>query len=301
MNLRTLNLNLLKTLSVLLRTRSVTLASQELFLTQPAVSTALKQLRELFNDDLLTKGNDGLLSLTHKAKMIKPKLDQILKETENLVSLGLEKLNPEKINETFYIGLQGHVGSQIFPKLYEKLNAIAPNAKLIIKEITDISELGTKELYSFDFLIGVFQDIPKSYIHEPYFSDHFVCLSGIKKLNRQKQVSKNDLNNYQHVILSYVNNYTKTLGESILTSNGINRQNNIVLSDEILAAELAAKENLLLIMLKKRAAFFKKIFPLKMFELPFESPAVKTEILYKEMDANDPIKIWFKSLLFSLI
>ncbi len=78
MNLHTLNLNLLKTLSVLLQTRSVTLASQALFLTQPAVSTALKQLRELFNDALLVKGEDGLLTLTHKAKIIKPKLDHIL-------------------------------------------------------------------------------------------------------------------------------------------------------------------------------------------------------------------------------
>ena len=35
---------------------------------------------------------------------------------------------------------------------------------------------------------------------------------------------------------------------------GINRQHKIVLSDEMLAAELAAKENLLLMMLKKRSS-----------------------------------------------
>ena len=139
MNLRSLNLNLLKTLYVLLQTRSVTLASQELFLTQPAVSTSLKQLRELFDDKLLIKGSGALLELTHKAKLIKPKLEQILKQTENLVNLDSEKIKPEKLDNTFHIGIQNHVSAVLFPEIYEKLNAVAPNVKIQQTLVTDIS------------------------------------------------------------------------------------------------------------------------------------------------------------------
>src|SRR3990167_7966132 len=197
MNLRSLNLNLLKTLYVLLQTRSVTLASQELFLTQPAVSTSLKQLRELFDDKLLIKGSGALLELTHKAKLIKPKLEQILKQTENLVNLDSEKIKPEKLDNTFHIGIQNHVSAVLFPEIYEKLNAVAPNVKIQQTLVTDIAELTSKELHQFDFVIGAFKDTPKSLIREFYFSDYFICLSGNKKVNRQKIMSTNDLNHYE--------------------------------------------------------------------------------------------------------
>lgn len=72
MLLRKLNLNLLKTLHLLLETRNITITSQELFVTQPAVSTALKQLREIFDDPLLVRSTDNSLVLTHKAKLLQP-------------------------------------------------------------------------------------------------------------------------------------------------------------------------------------------------------------------------------------
>ncbi len=55
MELRRINLNLLKTLYVLFQTRSVSRTSHELFVSQLAVSIALKQLRVLFKDELLKK------------------------------------------------------------------------------------------------------------------------------------------------------------------------------------------------------------------------------------------------------
>jgi len=55
--LRRANLDLLPMLSALLRTRSVTASARELGVSQPAVSKALRQLREMFGDDLITSGD----------------------------------------------------------------------------------------------------------------------------------------------------------------------------------------------------------------------------------------------------
>ncbi|MFB9996765.1 helix-turn-helix domain-containing protein [Providencia rustigianii] len=57
-NLRKLDLNQLVTLSVLLRERHVSRAAEALYKSQPAVSHALNQLRELFQDPLLVR-RDG--------------------------------------------------------------------------------------------------------------------------------------------------------------------------------------------------------------------------------------------------
>lgn len=301
MNLRNINLNLLKTLHVLLQTRSVTIASKELFLTQPAVSTSLKQLRDIFDDQLLIKGNDGLFQLTHKAKLIKPKLDALLKQTENLIDLNAQIISPEKCDDTFYIASHSHVSVLIFPKLYSVLNKIAPLVKIKQIDITDLGELSAKELQQFDFIIGSFRAIPKNYCREEYFSDQFVCLSGIKALNKKNSITLKDLNENPHVILSYMNNYTQSFSEKLLVSNGIKRQYKMIVSDASLAVQLASLESLLLIIMGKRAEFFKKTYPIKLFQLPFSSPKLKTEILYKEMGSDNPTKQWFKSVLLSLI
>lgn len=301
MNLRSVNLNLLKTLQVLLQTRSVTVASKELFLTQPAVSTSLKQLREIFDDQLFIKGNDGLFELTHKAKLIKPKLDNLLKQTENLIGLDSEIIEPEKVDDTFYIATHGHVDAIVFPKLYPALNKIAPLVKVKQVDITDVSEIPAKELQKFDFIIGSFRDIPKNYCREDYFSDQFVCVSGVKSINKKSSITIKDLNDNEHVVLSYMNNYTQSYSEKMLISHGIKRQYKMIVSDASLAVQLASLESLLLIIMKKRAEFLKTTCCIKIFSLPFSSPQLKTEILYKESDADNPVKQWFKSVLLSLI
>src|SRR3989338_137788 len=301
MNLRSINLNLLKTLHVLLETRSVTVASRELFLTQPAVSASLKQLREIFDDKLLTKGNDGLLELTHHAKLIKPKLSALLKQTENLLGMDVEIALPETLEDTFHLGIHNHVSALIIPKLYQALNKIAPLIKIKQTDVSDLSELSAKELHQFDFLIGSFRAIPKSYCHEHYFSDQFVCLSGNQTLNKKSHITIKDLNNSEHVILSYLNNYTRTFSEKLLVSKGVQRKYKMIVSDASLAVQLAAAQSLLLIIMRKHAELLNNHFSNKIFSLPFHSTDLNTEILYKEIGVDNPAKQWFKSILFALI
>ena len=53
MNIRNVDLNLLVYLNVLIDEKSVSKAANKLALTQPAMSNALKRLRDLFDDPLL--------------------------------------------------------------------------------------------------------------------------------------------------------------------------------------------------------------------------------------------------------
>ena len=55
-NLQRLDLNLLRTLHVLLSENNVTRAAQRLNLSQPSVSVQLARLREIFADPLLLPG-----------------------------------------------------------------------------------------------------------------------------------------------------------------------------------------------------------------------------------------------------
>src|SRR3569832_1018995 len=59
-NIKDIDLNLLRVFDAVLRERSVTAASARLALTQPAVSNALARLRALFDDPLFVRTPSGM-------------------------------------------------------------------------------------------------------------------------------------------------------------------------------------------------------------------------------------------------
>ena len=60
MSFNRLDLNLLRVFDAVWQTRSVTVAASNLHLTQPAVSKQLHRLRELLEDPLFVRTNDGM-------------------------------------------------------------------------------------------------------------------------------------------------------------------------------------------------------------------------------------------------
>lgn len=56
-----MDLNLLRVLTTVFETRSVTIAADRLHITQPSVSYALKRLREEFKDELFNRNNSGMV------------------------------------------------------------------------------------------------------------------------------------------------------------------------------------------------------------------------------------------------
>src|SRR5947208_15006833 len=60
MDIRAVDLNLLKAFDALMSERAVTRAGSRIGLSQPAMSHALSRLRGLFSDDLFVRGRGGL-------------------------------------------------------------------------------------------------------------------------------------------------------------------------------------------------------------------------------------------------
>jgi len=71
MNFRTLDLNLLRVFDVVMTERSVTRAAERLAMTQPAVSNALRRLREATREDLFTPSSTGVTP-TRRAEALWP-------------------------------------------------------------------------------------------------------------------------------------------------------------------------------------------------------------------------------------
>ncbi|GAL17722.1 transcriptional regulator LysR family [Vibrio maritimus] len=93
-----IDLNLLVSLSVLIKERNVSRAAEKLYLSQPAMSRTLARLRDLFDDPLFYRESNGLQP-TAKTLELEASLDSILLSIDTLLN-GLVS-HPSNVNVLF--------------------------------------------------------------------------------------------------------------------------------------------------------------------------------------------------------
>jgi LysR family transcriptional activator of mexEF-oprN operon len=130
-DLRHINLNLLLIFQALMKARSVSLAAEHLFLGQPAVSSALSRLRELFNDPLFQRAG-RFMEPTPRAQEIALLLGPALESIAMAVQQpsGFDPLCSERV---FRIGLTDEVEFALLPRLLKRIRAEAPGVALVVR------------------------------------------------------------------------------------------------------------------------------------------------------------------------
>lgn len=125
-NLRSIDLNLLVVLSVLLEQRHVSRAALVLNMSQPAVSRALQRLRETFTDPLLVRTAQGY-DLSARAQLLQPRLSGLLNGVEQLIETPL--FEPERVDTLIKLtGLDLDVALYV-PQLVKQARTQAPNMR----------------------------------------------------------------------------------------------------------------------------------------------------------------------------
>lgn len=114
---------------------SLTAASKALFITQPALSTAINQIELEYNLKLFERKNHGLV-LTSDGEFFYDKAKKLLDNFE-ILEKDLRDLAEQK--QTIRIGVPPMIGSFLFPKIYHQYVLSHPNAKFEIWEDGSLS------------------------------------------------------------------------------------------------------------------------------------------------------------------
>lgn len=129
-NLRSVDLNLLVVLQALLETRHVTRASEQLNMSQPAVSRALQRLRSTFDDPLLVRTSQGF-DLSARGTDILPRLRLLTSGVEQLIAQ--PRFDPSKAVDVVRVyGLDLEVACFVAP-LLKVLRREAPRMRLEVR------------------------------------------------------------------------------------------------------------------------------------------------------------------------
>lgn len=169
MRLAGIDLNLLTSLDALLATQSVTRAAKDLGRTQPAVSHALRRLRELLGDDLLVRTPRGMQP-TPRALELRPAVRAAIEAAEAVLQEA-PAFDPARAERSFTLAMADQASFLLLPPLVARLAREAPGVRL---EQRPGPVVGLEE--DVDLAIGVFRDQPATARQEPLFREEFACV-----------------------------------------------------------------------------------------------------------------------------
>jgi DNA-binding transcriptional LysR family regulator len=173
MRLAGIDLNLLTSLDAVLETQNLTLAARRLGLTQPAVSHALRRLRELLGDPLLVRTKRGMTP-TPRAIELPPAVRDALAAAAAVLQAA-PAFDPATAQRAFSIGLDDLCAFQILPALADRLAREAPGVRLEVRPVPP--ERFTEALATdVDLIVSVFRDAPPNVRDQLLWNEEFVCV-----------------------------------------------------------------------------------------------------------------------------
>jgi DNA-binding transcriptional LysR family regulator len=171
-NINTLDLNLLLVLDTLQRTRSVTLAGEQLFISQSGVSNALRRLRDAFGDELFVRTASGMMPTPLAESMAEPihaALQQIRHAVENRGYF-------DAANSTrhFRLALSDVGQMSLVPHLLSYFDKHAPNISLETVPLSGriAAQMSGGEI---DLAIGVARPLGPGFCRRRFRTVRFVC------------------------------------------------------------------------------------------------------------------------------
>ncbi len=175
MNFRQLDLNLLRVLAAIHRTRSVTTAGRALSLSQSATSNALARLRHFFNDDLFVRSPAGLQP-TRLCESIAPAVVAQLRELETVV-MGQEDFDPATSDMHWKLSLSDLGEMMFLPPLAGALRERAPGTHLSNISVAAADVASALESREIDCAVGILQPRHRGIRAELLFREQYVAIS----------------------------------------------------------------------------------------------------------------------------
>src|SRR5210317_743890 len=172
-NLKSIDLNLLVYLDVLLRERNVTRAAESLGISQPAMSNGLRRLRKLFSDPLLVRTSDGM-SPTEQAEKLQPKIRDVVASIKKVVEPD-RQFDAANADRVFRISVSDYSEATLLPHMLRRMRSESPDVTLDVLTPSDVSYQDL-ERGSVDLVINRFDVLPQSFHQMPIWRDGFSCI-----------------------------------------------------------------------------------------------------------------------------
>lgn len=296
-SLRHLDLNLLLVFEALMRERHVTRAAEKLHLSQPALSHALKRLRESLDDPLLVRTENGMQP-TPRALALLPVVQQALV----LLREGLAPpamFSPAASARHFTLATTDYFEEVMYPTFLSQVLAYAPGISFSIELITPEVLSEGLEQRQVDMVVGLDnqESLPSGVIQTPWMDEELVCLAANHNDRVGDVLEIEQFARELHVEIADISGLRPSNIENCLAQHGLTRRVISKNLNYIAAARVVALTEAIMTLPRQMAERFAIMLPVRVVEPPKELPILKMTLIQHGLYANAPANVWLYNVL----
>jgi DNA-binding transcriptional LysR family regulator len=291
-HLSQVDLNLFVVLEAIYREGNLTRAGRQLKLTQPAMSHALKRLRELLKDPLFIREGANMVPTPFSRNMIN-EVRQALQILE--VSLYENRnFDPAHTRRNFQVGFWELMESTILPPLVKALVKAAPEISITtlrVKRREIEKELASGTL---DLALDIPITMSDSIRQKPLFSDRVVVMARAGHPGIARELDLDTYLRQDHILVS-----SRRMGPSLVDAelNRKGRKRGIVLRCQhyFAACRVVSETDMLLTIPEHYAQMLNSGFNNRLYPFPLKSlQQLEIHMYWHESAENDPPNRWLR-------
>lgn len=303
MNTSKLDLNLLRVLHALLRERTTTGAASRLNLSQPAVSSALKRLRDNLGDPLFERKGRGL-EPTPYAQSIEQDVYDLMDRLDDTFSREV-RFDPAQTKRIFRLSASDFYADHLLPRLFSTIEDLAPHAGFQLLPIQSDDPLGPLDRFRADATICLEQRVPGWVRSAHAMSSRFKIIAGRGGFLQQAGLSDGDMLPFElydaanHALYS-PSGLMSTWVDEALAARGKKRHIKATTSTFNSLGRLVAETDLIATLPEFAADDLARIYPLQTFAHPL---AAQSELMLAWHVRNDlkPDQRWFRKQILDAL
>lgn len=253
MNFRTLDLNLLRVFDAVMAEGNVTRAAERLSMTQPAVSNALKRLRDSVGEELLTRLPSGVKPTTF-AEVLWPEVRDALGRLQH--ALEPAEHDPVADLRVFRLAMVDAVAALLMPALMAKFNSLGARTQIEVHPLVNRDPRDLLSRGDVDFALGHFPEALAALVaqgdqapirHRRLSDNRFVCAMRRDHPLADKPLTLDDFCAADHVLVSFSGRAHGFVDQALASLNR-SRRVALTVNQFFTAALVASRSDLLTVL-----------------------------------------------------
>jgi DNA-binding transcriptional LysR family regulator len=302
LNFRTLDLNLLRIFDAVMAEESLTRAAVGLSMTQPAVSHALKRLREAVGDELFTRTAFGVRP-TPRAEALWPQVRAALGALQH--ALAPAAFDPARDAASFRLSMADATAALLCPLLLRAIESAQAKANLRVLPLVTRDPRKLIEAGEIELAVGFFPEAVTAIVaegaesnlrHTRLYTTRYVCVMRRGHPLADAALTLDAYCAAHHLLVSFSGKPHGYVDQA-LAARGRQRRVVLTVNQFFTAGRVVTDSDLLTVLPESFVEATGYGDRLVMRELPIELGPVHVEMLWHLRHDSDPAHVWLREVV----
>lgn len=292
MNVSAIDLNLLTALESLLAEASVGRAAERMNLSQPAMSHALKRLRQILRDPLLVRVG-ARMQLTLRGESLRLPVEDALARVRDL--LAGEAFDPARSARTFRLSVSDNASGVLLPPLLKRMAKDAPSASLRLRPPSVAAFDPLVLSREIDAVVACSPSHFKGFYQQRLFEDRDAC--ALRSGHRlAKGMTRNRFFAARHVAV-VAREFSEDPVDTWLREEGCARSVVLTVPTYLQALHVVAESDLVAVLPERLIRGHSALLDVVAREVPLDAGRFEEYLLHPARTHADPGCVWLRGLI----